>query len=234
MNMEDVIFAENSQFLTIIYLISATICLGIVIFFLKLHRSFPSSYVFGLFVGFAFLALSDFFFVLIVNLAVADESFNVLHWSRLMIGMSGFVIIGSVYVFQKLNEKKFSRLTKFAIAFVSPTVLFILYVFVENIQIPSFSHYNEYFRLANILAIGYATLSILLNKTSNNGINFSALALGFIGLLASQFTQLFFAIEPNALTLYASGLIKIGSFALILFTLTREPKTSKSMKRYEK
>jgi len=232
--VEDIIFAENSQFLTIIYLVSAILCSGIVIFFLKLYRSFQSSYIFGLLAGFAFLAFSDFLFASIVNLAIEDASFNVLHWSRLMIGMTGFVIIGSVYVFQKMNERKFSNVTKIAILSISPAILLTLYVFLENIQIPSFSYYNEYFRLANILAIGYATISILVNKNTKNGSNFSALALGFTGLLASQFTQLFFAIEPNAFALYLSGLIKMGSFAIILFALTRQPKTSKSLEKYEK
>lgn len=233
MTVEDILFAENNQLLTIMYLMSAVLCSGIAVFFFKLYRSFPSSYVVGLLVGFAFISSSDLLFASTVGLATVDESFNALHWINLFVGLTGFVIIGSVYVFQKLDEKKFSGMTKLTTLSLLPITLILLYVLAENVQIPSFTYYNEYFRFASVLAIGYATFSILLNKNAKSG-RFSILALGFIVLLVSQCFRAFFAIEPTLFALYAAGSFKVGSFAIILFALTRKPKTSKSMEKHEK
>ena len=233
MTVEDILFAENSQSLTVMYLISAVLCSAIAVLFFKLYRSFPSSYVVGLLVGFTFISFSDLLFASTVGLATVDESFNTLHWINLFVGLTGFVIIGSVYVFQKLDEKKFSGMTKSTTLSLLPIALILLYVLAENVQIPSFTYYNEYFRFASVLAIGYATFSILLNKNTKNG-RFSILALGFIVLLASQCFRAFFAIEPAPFTLYAAGSLKAGSFAIILFALTRKSKTSKSLEKHEK
>lgn len=210
-------------------MINALLCSGISLYFAKTYRSFPSPYIFGLLVGFSLIAFSDLFFSMTVGLATVDIAYNALHWLQLSITLVGFAMVGLVYFFQKSNEKEFSSITKLGMVSILPVLLVITYVLVEQIEIPSFVSYNEYFRLANVLAVGYVIFSMLLNQRAKKRKQLNLLLLGFALLLASQGARLLFALEPESIALITSGLLKACSFAIILLALTKEPQKSQAV-----
>ena len=228
--MEEIIFEQHSLLLFFIYLLSGLVGASICIYFFKMYRLFSSSHVFGLMIGFALISFGDFFFSATLDLANQNESYNLFHWSKLSITSYGFAFLALVYYFQKSTEKKFSLVIKSMLLSVIPVIsLLLLVTVIENIGIPPFQQYNEYFRVVNMISIGYVVFRTFRNSTIKNRKELILLPLGFVVLLSSQFVRFLFTIDPIILTLELSGILKIIALAIIIFILTRDSKKTENM-----
>ncbi|NOS61824.1 MAG: hypothetical protein HOO66_02120, partial [Nitrosarchaeum sp.] len=107
--------------------------------------------------------------------------------------------------------------------------LLLLVTVIENIGIPPFQQYNEYFRIINMISIGYVVFRTFSNSTIKNRKELILLPLGFVVLLSSQFVRFLFTIDPIILTLELSGILKIIALAIIIFILTRDSKKTENM-----
>ena len=228
--MEEIIFEQHSLLLFFIYLLSGLVGASICIYFFKMYRLFSSSHVFGLMIGFALISFGDFFFSATLDLANQNESYNLFHWSKLSITSYGFAFLALVYYFQKSTEKKFSLVIKSMLLSLIPVIsLLLLVTVIENIGIPPFQQYNEYFRVVNMISIGYVVFRTFSNPTIKTRKELILLPLGFVILLSSQFIRFLFTIDPIILTLELSGILKIIALAIIIFILTRDSKKTENM-----
>jgi len=228
--VEEIIFEHNAQLFFFIYLLSAFVGVSITVYFFKMYRLFSSSHILGLMIGIALISFSDFFFSSTVISVSQNDSFNIFRWMQLSITSYGFVFLALVYYFQKSNEKKLSIIIKSIFLSLVPIICVLIFIpLSENIGIPSFQQYNEYFRIINMVSIGYIlfrTFNTLELKTRK--ILF-LIPLGFTILFLSQFTRFLFAIDPVTLTITLSGIMKIIALTIILFALTRDSKKTKDM-----
>lgn len=228
--MEEIIFEQNSQVIFFIYLLSGIVGVSISVYFFKMYRLLSSSYVFGLMIGFSLIAFSDFFFATTINLANQNESFNSHQWIKLSIQSYGYAFLALVYYFNKPTEKKLSFVIKLvSLSLVSVIFLLFIVTSLESFGILSFKQYNEYFRIINMISIGYIVFRTLSNLDIKNRKILFLIPLGFIILLSSQFARFLFTIEPTALTLELSGILKIIALATIIFALTRNSKKTENM-----
>lgn len=233
--MEEVIFEQNSQLIFFIYLLSGIVGASISVYFFKMYRLFSSSYIFGLMIGFALIAFGDFFFAATINLANQNESFNFLQWTKLSILSYGYAFLALVYYFHKSTEKKLTLVIKSILFSLIPIISLLLFVTsFESLGTFSFHHYNEYFRIVNMIFISYVVFRTFDNSEIRNRKELLLLPLGFAVLLLSQFVRFLFTIDPVILTLEISGILKIMALAIILFTLTRNlTKTENSEVKYD-
>ncbi|MCE9618154.1 MAG: hypothetical protein K8Q88_07345 [Nitrosarchaeum sp.] len=108
---------------------------------------------------------------------------------------------------------------------IIPIICIMVFVTItENDAVPSFTQYNEYFRIVNMVSIGYIVFRTLSNTDIKNRKILFLIPLGFITLFSSQFVRFLFTIEPETLTLLFSGILKIIALTIILFALTRDSK----------
>src|SRR5574338_768211 len=142
------------------YILSGTLGAIISVYFLKIYRVFSSAHIFGLIIGFALVSFGDFFFSSALDAANSNDIFNVLHWLRLSFLSYGFVFIGLVYYFKKSTEKKFRLVTKAALISLIPIGVSLIIAGTNNSFLPDFQHYNEYFRIVNLAALGYIIFKI--------------------------------------------------------------------------
>lgn len=221
--MEEIVFAQNTQLIFFIYLLSGLVGASISVYFFKMNRLLSSSHIFGLMIGFALISFGDFFFAANIDLANQNESFNLLQWVKLSITSYGYAFLALVYYFYKSTEKKFSLVIKStSLSFIPIISILLLVISIENIVIPPFQQYNEYFRIVNIISIGYVVFRTFSNSELRNRKELFLIPIGFIVLLLSQFSRFLFAVDPIILTLELSGILKIIALVTIIFALAKD------------
>lgn len=226
------LFEQNNQILFFAYLISGVLAAVISAYFVKIYRSFSSSHIFGLAIGFALVSFSDFFFSITLDAANNNEIFNVLHWSTLSFASYGFVFIGLVYYFKKSTEEKFKLATKITFISLIPIGLSLIVAGItDNSFLPDFHQYNEYFRIVNLVTLGYIILSISSSPDVQNRTELFLLPLGFGTLFLSQFVRLQFTVDPTSSALIMSTVLKIVGLGIIIFTLGRKLKSPQITKK---
>jgi hypothetical protein len=174
-------------------------------------------------IGFALISFGDFFFAANIDLANQNESFNLLQWVKLSITSYGYAFLALVYYFYKSTEKKFSLVIKsILLSFIPIISISLLVISLENIVIPPFQQYNEYFRIVNIISIGYVVFRTFSNSELRNRKELFLIPIGFTVLFLSQFSRFLFAIDPIILTLELSGILKIIALVTIIFALVKD------------
>ena len=227
--MEEIVFAQNAQLIFFTYLLSGFVGASISVYFFKMNRLLSSSHIFGLMIGFALISFGDFFFVTNIDLANQNESFNLLQWVKLSITSYGYAFLALVYYFHKSTEKKFLLVIKSMLLSLTPIIsILLLVISIENIGMPPFQQYNEYFRIVNIISIGYIVFRTFSNSEIKNRKELILIPLGFAVLFSSQLVRFLFTIDPIILTLELSGIMKIIALAIIIFTLTRDSKKTEN------
>lgn len=206
------------------YIISGALGAMISAYFLKIYRVFSSAHIFGLIIGFALVSFGDFFFSSTLDAANSNDIFNVLHWLRLSLLSYGFVFIGLVYCFKKSTERKFRLVTKTALVSLIPIGASLMIAGINNSFLPDFQHYNEYFRIANLAALGYIIFKIGTNPDLQTRTDLFLLPLGFCTIFLGQYLRLLFTIDPTSFTLVISSTLKIIGLGMILVALARKPK----------
>lgn len=229
--MEALLFEQNSSMLFFIYLVSGILGAAISVYFLKIYRVVSSAHVCGLVIGFALVAFSDFFFSMTLDITNNHVVYNVLHWLRLSFVSYGFAVIGLVYYFKKSTEKKFRLVIKTALISLIPIGLSLIITGVGNSFLPDFHQYNEYFRILNLIALGYIILKIGSNPELQTRSDLFVLPLGFAIVFLSQYLRLWFTVDPTSLTLIISGVLKIAGLGIIIIALARKPKSPVIVKK---
>ncbi len=230
--MEEILFAQNNQMLFYTCLISGILAAVISVYFLKIYRVFSSTHIFGLVIGFALVSFSDFFFSATLAAANQNEIFNVLHWLQLSVASYGFVFIGLVYYFKKSTEKKFKLVTKTTMISLIPIGLSLIITGItDNSVLPDFQQYNEYFRIINLMSLGYIIFKIGSNPDLQNRIDLFLLPFGFGIVFLAQFIRLLFTVDPTSSTLIISIVLKIIGLGIIIFALARKLKNPEMTKK---
>lgn len=229
--MEALLFEQNSSLLFFMYMISGILGAAISVYFLKIYRVISSAHICGLVIGFALVAFSDFFFSMTIDVTNNREIYNVLHWLRLSFVSYGFIVIGLVYYFKKYTEKKFKMVIKTALISLIPIGLSLVVTGIGNSFLPDFHQYNEYFRILNLVALGYIILKIGSNPELQTRSDLFVLPVGFGIVFLSQYLRLLFTVDPTSVTLIISGVLKIAGLGIIIIALARKPKNPVIIKK---
>lgn len=223
--MEQVLFDQNEQILFFLYIISGTLSAVISWNLLRIYKLFSSSYIFALVVGFGLISFGHFLFVGTIEFVDNESIFNFLHWLQLSIVTYGFAFIGLVYYFQKFSEKKFSSIVRTTLSSLILVGTTIFLIGIENTQlIPRFQEYNEYFRIVNIIMLGYFVFRTMDDPDLRNRKYSILIPFGFTILFASEFQRFLFTIDPSSVPLVTSVVLNIAGLGVILFALYRKSK----------
>jgi len=224
--MEQVLFEQNDQIRFFIYVISGILGAVISSYLLRIYRLFSSVHIFALLIGFALISFGDFFFSGTIEAIDDEKTFNFLHWLQLYVVSYGLVFIGLVYYYQKSSEKRFSLVIKTALVSLFLIGLTIVIFGIQDTLIfPQFQRYNEYFRIANMVALGYVVFRTFDNSDLKNRKDLILMPLGFGILFLGQFERFLFAIDPASLTLITSGVLKVAGLGVIILALHRKTKS---------
>lgn len=221
--MEQVLFDHNEHILFFLCIITGALSAVISWNLLRIYKLFSSSYIFALVIGFGLISLGDFLFSGTIEFVDNERIFNFLHWLQLSIVTYGFAFIGLVYYFQKFNEKKISSIVKTVLASLILVGMTILIIGLQNTQVfPKFQEYNEYFRIVNMIMLGYFVFRTIDNPELRNRKDWILMPFGFAILFAGQFQRFLFTIDPESIPLVASVVLKIAGLAVLLYALHRK------------
>jgi hypothetical protein len=208
------------EILVVSEFVSVALALILVYFFIRAQRLVRSVYLFGLPIGFSFLASSYFFLgmsLLYENDVAISDSFL---WFRLITQSFGFASIAFSYYFSSKTE----RTTRYFLGLITfASVISILLVFVTLIVVPPFlkipcvNVLDEYFRITNLFFLGYVIyhlvkhLTHLTETTSNLVWAPSAFSLMWL----SQYSSLIWGIDGSQTAFVLAHVARLAS--LILF-----------------
>jgi thiol:disulfide interchange protein len=201
--------------------VSVVLASILVYFFIKAHRLVGAIYLFGLPIGFSFLASSYFFLgmsLLYENDATISNSFL---WLRLITQSFGFAFIAFSYYFSSKTE----RTTKYFLGLITfSSAISILLVFVALVaappflEIPSVNVLDEYFRITNLVFLGYVIYHLVKHvKPSNetiSGLVWSPTAFSLMWL--AQYSLLIWGIDGSQAAFILAHVARLGSLTLFI------------------
>jgi len=211
----------STEILVVSEFVSVALALILVYFFLKAHRLMRFVHLLGLPIGFSFLASSYFFLGLSLlyksNVAISDS----LLWFRLITQGFGFAFIAFSYFFSSKTE----RTTRYFLGLITfASVISILLVFVALIvappflETPSVNVLDEYFRIANLLFLGYVIYHLIRHsKPSNGTISGFVWALSAFSLLwLAQYSLLIWGIDGSQTAFILAHVARLVSLTLLI------------------
>lgn len=201
--------------------VSVALALILVYFFIKAHRFVCVAYLFGLFIGFSFLACSYFFLGLSLlygnNVEISDSFL----WLRLITQSSGLAFIAFSYYFSSKTE----RTTRYFLGLITfASVISIVLVFVALIaatpflEIPSINVFDEYFRIANLIFLGYVICHLVKHFEPSHG-TISGLVwapLAFSLLWLAQYSSLIWGIDGSQTAFVLAHVARLASLTLFI------------------
>ena len=202
-------------------IVSAGLAFALVFFLFRAYRLTRFVYLLGPPIGFSFLAFSYFFLgmsLLYENDVAVSESFL---WLRLVTQSFGFAFIAFSYYFSSKTE----RITKYFLGLIAfASVISILLVFVALIVAPPFlgipciNVLDEYFRMVNLIFLGYVICHLVKHFEPSQG-TISGLVwarLAFSLLWLGQYSLLIWGIDGGQTAFVLAHVARLASLTLFI------------------
>lgn len=213
----------------IAYIVQPTSTIGVIlasVFSLqsfRIYRITQSRFLLGLVIGFAGMAIGDFFLLITTTFEPILEStqYNLMYWYRLMFLSSGFAFIALTYHYRSKQDQHIPLLKIGVVTAV--TIGIVLFLTSVLIQLPGptvFNQSNFFFRLFNVIILAYIVKSSFQHIAKKNGPILVPFA--FMILLIGQFSVLIFSIDGSDAARIASLILKdVGLFILVWSILVK-------------
>jgi hypothetical protein len=203
-------------------IVSAGLAFALVYFFFKAYRLTRFVYLLGPPIGFSFLASSYFFLgmsLLYENDVAVSESFL---WLRLVTQSFGFAFIAFSYYFSSKTErttKHFLGLIAFASAISILLVFVALTVAPPFLEIPCINVLDEYFRMVNLIFLGYVICHLVkhfeLSQGTISGLVWAPLAFSLLWL--GQYSLLIWGIDGGQTAFVLAHVARLASLTLFIY-----------------
>ena len=212
----------NTEILVISEFVSVALALILVRFFVKAYRLVRSAYLLGLPIGFSFLASSYFFLGISLlyedGVAVSDSFL----WFRLIAQSFGFALVAFAYYFSSKTE----RATKYILGLITfASVISILLVLVALIVVPPFLEIpcvnvlDEYFRITNLVFLGYVIYHLVKHLKPSNGptSGFVWAPSAFSLMWLAQYSLLIWGIDGSQTAFIFAHIARLASLTLFIY-----------------
>ena len=211
----------NTEIFVVSEFLSVGLALILVYIFLRAHRLVHSVYLLGLPIGFSFLASSYLFLgmsLLYENDLAVSNSFL---WLRLITQSFGFAIVAFSYYFSSKTE----RPTKYPLGLITfASIISILLVFAALIvsppflQVPSTNVFDEYFRITNLVFLGYIIYHLVKHLKASEETLFSLIYApsAFSLMWLAQYSLLIWGLDGSPVAFVLAHLARLASLILLI------------------
>ncbi len=183
----------------------------------KMYKIAQSQFLLGLVIGFASIALGDFFLLITATFGPILESsqYNLLYWYRLIFLSAGFVFIALTYHYRSKQDQQIPLLKIGIAAFIMTGIVLFLTNITMQLPGPTIANQSNFlFRLFNVIILAYIVKSSLQYVAQKNGPIHVPFA--FMILLMGQFSVLIFSIDGSVAARIASNILRdVGLFILV-------------------
>ena len=199
--------------------VSAGLAFGIAYLMLASFRTVRSEYLLGFPIGFTLLGFSNAFFGLAYLMPFLE---GVTSWFYLLLDCYGFAFLAFTYFFRKSSLTSATsgpRRWYFLLAISAAVV--VLAVFLSTSFLPSFREVDGFFRVVNLVFVGYMIYS--LNRALKKEAELSSVVLGFTFLAIDQYSLLLWVLDRGFDWAFVfAQLIRIAGLAILVAFIIRE------------
>jgi len=206
-------------------IVSLVLAFAIAVYAYQFYKIYHSLVLFGIILGFGFMALSDVFMVL-ASPALNDPTlFNLFFWFRLLATAYGFTFLALSYHHTRKDRETNTPILKISILSIIPVFAMLTITwFSNNPSLPPFSSYDEYFRTYSICALGYVFIKSFQYSVSHVRKDFVYLPIAYGILWIGQFSLLFFALDKSLSSVVAAFVAKdvgLAIFAIMMYWISK-------------
>ena len=199
--------------------VSAGLSFGIAYLMLASFRTIRSEYLLGFPIGFTLLGFSYASFGLAYLMPFLGI---VASWFYLLLDCYGFAFLAFTYFFRKSSFTSATsgpRRWYFLLAISAAVV--VLAVFLSTSFLPSFREVDGFFRVINLVFVGYMIYS--LNRALKTEAELSSVVLGFTFLAIDQYSLLLWVLDRGFDWAFVfAQLIRIAGLAILVAFIIRE------------
>ena len=220
---------DNSSLDPFIYtskIVSLVLALVVMVYAYQFYKIYRSLVLFGIILGFGFMALADVFMIMALPVLNDPISFNLFFWLRLLSITYGFTFLALSYLRSAKEAGKVDTLALkiTALSVIPVFVALTITWFSNNSSLPPFTSYDEYFRVYNICAMGYIFIKSFQYSNSHARKDFMYLPLAYGILWMGQFSILFFTLDGSLSALIASYVAKdvgLAIFVIMMYWISK-------------
>ncbi len=196
--------------------VSAIICFILAKFMAKPYQLIREARFLGLPLGFVFLGLS--YTLSSIAFSASISSVWQLSWLQLLIRTFAFVFLAVTYSFSKTPSKN-ARLwwgLTLSLAIFAFFILFMGLIIAPGFSISSYSAYQPYLRVFNVVCLSYIAIQSLKSHIKKPEPTTIWIPLGFILLGISQYSLLFFYTDRSLAAFDGAMITRLMAFAVFL------------------
>jgi len=212
--------------------IAAVLAFVVALHFYRFYRLSGFVYLLGLVIGFSFITFAEFLLAIDVWLEFNPEIFNLLFWLRLLSLSYGFSFIAVSYYYKHREEDRIPWIMRIGALSVIPIMIMIALVVIlpPAFDFPPYNQADEYFRVFNLIMLGYVFKSTLSSIVEQGRKEFMYIPAAYAILWLGQYSALISNLELNVGAFIAQHIAKVIGLALFVGVLSQIMKTKKVTK----
>jgi len=198
--------------------IAAVLAFVVAFHFYKFYKLSGFLYLRGLVIGFSFITFSEIMLAVDVWLEFNMEIFNMFFWLRLLSLSYGFSFIAVSYYYKHREEDKIPLMMRIGALSVIPLMIMIGVVVIlpPAFDFPPYNQADEYFRIFNLVMLGYVFTSTLSSMVEQGRKEFIYIPAAYAVLWLGQYSSLISSLELNVSTFIAAHIAKVIGLALFV------------------
>lgn len=203
--------------------IAAILAFVVAFHFYRFYRLSGFVYLLGLVIGFSFITFAEMLLAVDVWLEFNPEIFNLLFWLRLLSLSYGFSFLAVSYYYKHREEDRTPFMMRIGALSVIPIMIVIAAVVIlpPAFNFPPYNQVDEYFRVFNLVMLGYVFKSTLSSIVEQGRKEFMYIPAAFAILWLGQYSALISNIDLNISAFIAQHIAKVIGLALFVGVMSQ-------------
>lgn len=216
-------FDFSDPFIFSTEVIAAVLAFVVAFHFYRFYRLSGFVYLLGLVIGFSFITFAEMLLAVDVWLEFNPEIFNLLFWLRLLSLSYGFSFLAVSYYYKHREEDRTPFMMRIGALSVIPIMIVIAAVVIlpPAFDFPAYNQVDEYFRVFNLVMLGYVFKSTLGSIVEQGRKEFMYIPAAFAVLWLGQYSALISNIDLNISAFIAQHLAKVIGLALFVGVMSQ-------------
>lgn len=205
-------------------IVSIPLSFVIIYFSYKFYKITSFSTLQAFAIGFSFILVADAF--VLYNLFTKTEYQNEILWMKTILLSYGFSFIAASYYYKSKSGTSLHSINRIFSLAIIPVVLMIgVLSMLHVIDLLDYFTVEEYFRMYNLLILGYVVKHTLEYAVSSGRKQFLYLPIAFVILWLGQFTALIYSLDGGDTTFVLRVVLKtvgLAIFVAVIIQITRQ------------
>jgi len=212
--------------------IAAILAFVVVFYFYRFYRLSGFVYLLGLVIGFSFITFAEILLAVDVWLEFNPEIFNLFFWLRLLSLSYGFSFLAVSYYYKHREEDRTPWMMRIAALSAIPIMIMISLVMIvpPAFDFPAYNQADEYFRVFNLVMLGYVFKSTLGSIVEQGRKEFLYIPAAYAILWLGQYSALISNLDLNVSAFIAQHIAKVTALALFVGVLSQVMRAKKVAK----